>query len=757
MASLFIYGLLMIVNRNNSGTVISSGLVRETNFSLKITGKTFKLISDTLYENKIGSIVRELSCNALDSHRSAGKSDVPFVIHLPSVYEPTFYVKDYGIGMSQETIETIYSTYFASTKDTQNLDVGGMGVGGKTPFSYSTSFSIISCFNGMKYNYSAMIGEDDMPTLSLFGSDPTDEPNGVTIEMNVNADDYDRFATEVLSQLRFFKVKPILLNNIYNVEFADIEYKDTFGDFKTTDSVSGLWIVQGEVGYRLDKDQFADKIKDKDKLEFFNLFKNGVMNFDIGDIEVTISREGVSYSQHTVDNLEKFVNIHAPIIYGNIKSHIANMKSDWERVCYLNDDNMHRRFAALASLKLGKDGNIGDKKLQIHGNGTAQYTITMTNDWHVTAFINKFSISTFDARTLRRSYVKSHELVVTPNSNTRVFIRDVAKATIGKLKHFVSGHDGEVYLIEHPGGAAHVDEQFYKDIQRIFAGADLIRVSTLPENVTKSGRTRQYYGGNGMGPVVVYRFRTQGDNPHSTFRTDSFYNWERVYDEEEIDTGYFLTYTHYPRMNATGDDLDLIAMMVRNQQFDKDIYVIKDTKAELLQSNPNFSCPIIYSKKLLREANKQLEKSKHERERYKFAQSVVRHVKDLVGSPEADLHLTHADISRLPTDALPCRINRLHSIGKNYLTRIEKKLEACPDKLINTLYKQKCTKVTIPVEKIDEVFDRKANLENFYGKYPLVYEIAKAPKAYGDNVIKRSKNMVDYMLLVDKVASLPVE
>jgi DNA topoisomerase VI subunit B len=183
----------MIVNNATSGAVISTGLLRESNFNIKMTGKAFKALSDSLYQNKIGSIVRELSCNALDSHKEANRAEIPFEIHLPSVYEPVFYVKDFGMGMAPSMIEQVYTTYFESTKDTSNDSIGGFGLGSKSSFSYATSFNVISVYDGTKYFYSAMIGEDDVPTIALFNEEATDEVNGVTIEMNVKSEDYRRF------------------------------------------------------------------------------------------------------------------------------------------------------------------------------------------------------------------------------------------------------------------------------------------------------------------------------------------------------------------------------------------------------------------------------------------------------------------------------------------------------------------------------------------------------------------------------------
>lgn len=117
--------------------VQTSGGSNSNSFSIAMNGKAFKVLSDTLYKNKIGSIVRELSCNAYDAHIVVGKKDIPFSIHLPDAFEPWFSVQDSGPGLSPEDIKTVFTVYFESTKDQSNDSIGAFGLGAKTPFSYT--------------------------------------------------------------------------------------------------------------------------------------------------------------------------------------------------------------------------------------------------------------------------------------------------------------------------------------------------------------------------------------------------------------------------------------------------------------------------------------------------------------------------------------------------------------------------------------------------------------------------------------------
>jgi HSP90 family molecular chaperone len=83
--------------------VITSGLSNQKKFTIEASSKAFKILSAKLYENQIRAIIRELSCNAYDSHIASGHKK-PFDIKLPSQYDPIFYIRDYGTGLSEHDV-----------------------------------------------------------------------------------------------------------------------------------------------------------------------------------------------------------------------------------------------------------------------------------------------------------------------------------------------------------------------------------------------------------------------------------------------------------------------------------------------------------------------------------------------------------------------------------------------------------------------------------------------------------------------------
>ena len=125
----------------------SDNLGGETSFTIENSPFAFKILSESLYSHKIQSVIRELSTNAADEHVSSGKGDIPFDVHVPTGFEPYFSIRDYGAGLSEADATTLYTTFFKSTKRNDNAVTGCLGLGSKSPFAVTDSFTIES-FNG---------------------------------------------------------------------------------------------------------------------------------------------------------------------------------------------------------------------------------------------------------------------------------------------------------------------------------------------------------------------------------------------------------------------------------------------------------------------------------------------------------------------------------------------------------------------------------------------------------------------------------
>ena len=272
----------------------------------KNIGILFRGFSDTLYSNKIGSIVREVTSNCFDSHREAGIKDDVVITMVPA--DPLtgkngkISFQDVGVGLSPERIKDIYSKYFSSTKRDTNDEIGGFGIGAKSPLAYTDVFEVNTIHGGILYNYVVHRGEQ-VPVIKLLSQKKTDERNGTTVILPVRAGDEDRFRSECKHQLRFF-------SNIHYIGLdIDRNYKVIEGKHwiasTNNDPDYRLSICLGGVSYPLDKSQAG--LSQYDSKEMYCDYYNATtiaLKFDIGEIDVTMSRENVEYNDRTIKAIQ---------------------------------------------------------------------------------------------------------------------------------------------------------------------------------------------------------------------------------------------------------------------------------------------------------------------------------------------------------------------------------------------------------------------------------------------------------------------
>jgi len=289
------------------------------------------ILRNQIYSDKILAVVREYTTNAVDAHVEAGIADVPIKISLPNLSSNEFRVRDYGFGLSEEDIENIYTKYCKSTKRQTNLAVGQLGIGCKSGFAYGDSFMIVSYFNGEKKMYNACIDDKNSGKVFLMSTQKTDEPTGMEIIIPVKEADKKDFLNRVKRITPFFKVKPEIdgcddnsfLNVLDNVANAGSNWKvidsvSYFSDIHGYDrdnyyrSELDFIATMGGIPYPIDKDIFSNDLTNL-KINFSNFLSDTfvVIDFNIGDLSVTSSRESLEYTDKTKENiLNTFKVIH---------------------------------------------------------------------------------------------------------------------------------------------------------------------------------------------------------------------------------------------------------------------------------------------------------------------------------------------------------------------------------------------------------------------------------------------------------------
>ena len=319
------------------------GDIQDHQFSIKATGKAFDILSSGLYSDKILAIVRELSCNAYDAHVEAGKANVPIEIKLPSTLDPTFYVKDYGVGLDDDRVFSLYTTYFDSTKQFSNEFIGALGLGSKSPFSYVSTFNVESRFNGMKRIYTCFKNEHNLPTIAKMDEQHTDEPNGLTVMLSVRSDDVGKFINAAKKAFMYFNpiphilgwddFKPYYMNHTVTGSNWNIRESEYYAHMR------GPHIIQGFVVYPID----GSILREHGLSEPAAALTTVDIDFTvpIGHVEVAASREALSYDARTISNVCDIFEQAAKEIRTSFQQSFDSCTTNWEMCTLYSELNSH--------------------------------------------------------------------------------------------------------------------------------------------------------------------------------------------------------------------------------------------------------------------------------------------------------------------------------------------------------------------------------------------------------------------------------
>lgn len=156
----------------------------------------YETIVKSIYTNPKKASIRELLANAVDANMTQPEN-VPLVDL--TLNRTCIIIRDYGPGMSPETITKIYGSVYKSTKtgDNSSGENGQHGLGSKAPYGYlyeveeSTRkckfYTVRSIHQGISYSYIMCLSEDGIPSYELAFSTETTDPSGVEIVLPFSA------------------------------------------------------------------------------------------------------------------------------------------------------------------------------------------------------------------------------------------------------------------------------------------------------------------------------------------------------------------------------------------------------------------------------------------------------------------------------------------------------------------------------------------------------------------------------------------
>lgn len=280
------------------------------NFRLEVNSKIYSMLTEKLYKDKPGAVIRELSCNAWDAHVEAGNSDVPFEIELPTWLNKSFSLRDYGTGIPHSGFEEIYTNIGASTKENSNDFVGAMGIGSKVGFTMTDTYLVENWKDGFKSTW-VCFKDGGLPRVTRISLESNVEPSGLKVSFDFKSDSVDDFRNAIVKQLSFFPVKPVITGgersnwDDYWPKIPDYTGKNYFyyeSPHWTSDGV----LLMGPVAYPFSKGDLSISNYGDPRANLFN--KPLCIVAELGDVDIPPSRETLEFTDKTKRYIEKVLD-----------------------------------------------------------------------------------------------------------------------------------------------------------------------------------------------------------------------------------------------------------------------------------------------------------------------------------------------------------------------------------------------------------------------------------------------------------------
>jgi hypothetical protein len=269
-----------------------SGAHDEIAISIEANAVAFFAQISGLAKDKIGYPIRELSTNAWDASRGR------FEVHLPTSINPIFRVRDFGPGMSHDDMINVYARLYASTKRSNTEEVGGWGLGSKSPYAYligdegTGSYTVNSYREGMIRSYVLSLSAKGSPVMRLMFEGESDQEPGLEVMFPVRRGDIQAFHERAKTILWSFSPRPRITPELVWDEPTIIAEGDGWKQYGGNVPFFGPQVRMGPVMYAVD-------VSVLDKADFLAPQDAVVFDIPIGSVSVTVSRESLSYDPRT--------------------------------------------------------------------------------------------------------------------------------------------------------------------------------------------------------------------------------------------------------------------------------------------------------------------------------------------------------------------------------------------------------------------------------------------------------------------------
>lgn len=306
----------------------------------------FDILRNNMYASAPRAVSQEISSNARDANREFQREraladgltldeyreqrgvgqeycERPIEVKLPNKADPTFYIRDFGVGITRDRMVNVFLKYAASTKRAENDETGGFGLGAKTPFAYSEMFTIVTVTNEgeggslIKNTYVSFIDESERGKINLVNQSPLSpdeyQGTGTTIVLNCKPGDESSFKRWIINTCKYWPVKPEVKGDAgFAWEEYDTIYKGDgwyildrqkthYGNYD--DEFNKALALCDGIPYEIRPEYIFKDDEMEDSMK--NLFKFPLrLDCEIGEVALNTSREDIKYTNGTVNRLK---------------------------------------------------------------------------------------------------------------------------------------------------------------------------------------------------------------------------------------------------------------------------------------------------------------------------------------------------------------------------------------------------------------------------------------------------------------------
>jgi hypothetical protein len=561
-------------------------------FRIRNSSKAFSILSSGLYANKIRAIIRELSCNAVDSHAAAGKKDTPFDVHLPSALEPWFSIRDYGTGLTHDQVTNIYTTYFESTKTNSNDFIGALGLGSKSPFSYTDNFTVTAVRDGRKGIYTAFINDQGVPSIALMSEQAlTDEPTGVEVRFAVeNSQDFSKFRHEAQHVYRYFSLRPVISSPSFQFEVPEYLVMHIIPGVHQLKDSRGAYAIMGNIAYPIDvpnADQALGLLA--------SLVQNHglVMHFNIGELDFQASREGLSYIPETIQAIKSKLEKVVAALEVKLTEEADAITNEWERALFLDS-----RYAGCRGMwNVAIANYISRTKFTLFDTSNSSWDRLKFFAFDEKALATKHNITIrgfthrhYDNNCAREKPETSYDVNVNSfwririSDSVRFVINDTKVGAVERTKHFYRnnkarrGQNTLVYVLEPTDKTKPMNTAMFFAELRNPPESFIAKASDIPAKPRANGvsanvtilklveRRRSYYGScdyvwNDAGDVTVF---------------------------DKTKTYYYLPLSGYVSLGKIEDVKTLRQHLIRAKVFTQELFGVRKTDLDWVKKQKNW-------------------------------------------------------------------------------------------------------------------------------------------------------------------------